>query len=178
MQPASNQINVDRAGYDRLVRRRLSLWDRDATHHPALLNAYQQWEKLRPDGLIPSRSEFDLTHIRSIMATVSLVDTTAEDPADYTFRLLGREVHPVMMLPKRRIRDIPSSVLREAVMQDYYACVSSGVPIYHEIVARIDYLTWPYARLILPFARDRRRIDELMVCSVAIELPELTQRLQ
>lgn len=178
MQLALNEIDIGRVDQDRLARRRLSLWDERASLHPALMTIYRHWEQLRPDGLIPTRSEFDISQLRPIMAAASLIDTAADDPADYTVRLLGREVHPVMSLPRQRLGELASAAFRDMLMQDYYACVSSGVPLYHEIVARIDYLTWSYARLILPFARDRRRVDELMVCPVALELPDLVQRLQ
>jgi hypothetical protein len=178
MQLVSHELNIEKAGRDGFVRRRLPLWEDQQDRHADLMLIYRHWEQLRPTGLLPKRNEFDLNKLKPVMAATSLIDVAGDEPADYTIRLLGREIHPAMSLPRQRLGDLPSPGFRDMLMRDYYACKSSGVPMYHDIVARIDYLTWSYARLILPFARDGRNVDELMVCSVALEFPELSQRLQ
>jgi hypothetical protein len=171
-------LDVSGGTADCLVRRRVSLWDTEEPKDHRLLSAYRYWESLRPDGLVPSRSKFELERLRSIMSTTSLIDVSPEDPLDYTIRIVGSDLPRTMNLPKQRLGQVRSTPFREMLTNDYRMCQLSGVPAYHEIVARIDYVQTCYARLILPFARNRRDVDELMVCSVYATLPNLVKRLE
>jgi hypothetical protein len=162
---------------DQMVRRRVSLWEDTQLKDRRLMTAYRHWESLRSNGEIPPRNAFDLNSLRPIMATTSLIDVTADDPADYIIRFVGSQLPRTMNLPKHRLGDVKPEPFRDMLMRDYYACRSSGVPMYHEIAAQIDFLMTCYARLVLPFARDGRVVDQLMVCSVYTDLPHLVERL-
>jgi hypothetical protein len=163
---------------DRVIRRRLSLWETDPPKNEILMSLYRYWESLRPTGLIPARKEFDIVRLKPVMGLASVVEVNDKAPMDFRFRLHGTDVHLPKDLSNRTLAEMSySQVYREMLAQDYEAAREIGVPLYHEVAALIDYVTHSYARLILPFATDHRNVDQLIVCSVLQEFPDLIQRL-
>lgn len=172
----SDRGDLIRAGSDSILRRRVSLWDAEPPKNETLMALYRYWESLRPEGLLPARAEFDLAKLKPVMGMASVVDVDVEDPLDYCIRLQGASI-PHTDLSKQRIRDIPSAAYRDMLSKDYRAAKEIGTPAYYEVVARLDYLPHSYARLILPFAKDGRRVNQLLVCSVHVKFPDLLQAL-
>ncbi|HEY7991062.1 MAG TPA: hypothetical protein VID77_06705 [Stellaceae bacterium] len=164
---------------DRVIRRRVSLWEAEAVKSKPLMEVYRYWESLRPTGLIPSRNQFDVLKLKPVMGTTTLVDVgDNRNPDEFHYRLYGTQIPLPMQLSHRNINALrESEPYFEMVKQDYLAAREIGVPLYHEIVALIDYVTHSYARLILPFASDNRNVDQLMVCSVHQNFPDLIQLL-
>lgn len=159
---------------DRVIRRRLPLWEPEPPKQTVLMDLYRYWESLRPTGLIPARKDFDILKLKPVMGMTTVVDVRDGTEGDFHYRLYGTQVPLPMQLSHRTI-----SVLRESepyfemVQQDYTAARDMGMPLYHQIVAMIDYVTHSYARLILPFAADNRNVDQLIVSSVLQEFPDL-----
>jgi len=163
---------------DRVVRRRLPLWEPEPEKNLALMNLYRYWESLRPEGLIPSRGDFDVLRLRSVMGTTTILEVGDKNPDEFRFRLYGTQIPLPMSLSNNTLAAVRASgPYFETVQQDYLAARDIGVPLYHEVVALIDYITHSYARLILPFASDHRKVDQLMLCSVHQDFPDLAKLL-
>ena len=174
-------IDLDRSGSlqrDRVLRRRLPLWEPEPPKLPVLMELYRYWESLRPNDMIPSRKDFDVLKLKPVMGTTTVVDVGGVSPEEFHYRLYGTQIPLPMSLSHRSVEALrESEPYFEMVKQDYLAARDIGVPLYHEIVAMIDYVTHSYARLILPFAADHRNVDQLMVCSIRQNFPELVQLL-
>jgi hypothetical protein len=162
---------------DGLVTRRRTIWEPQPQGYQGLATVYRKWESLRPNGEIPNRQYFELEWVKSIMPTTSLIDVSADDPLDYSIRFVGTDLPKTMHITKQRLRDFPDNTFRKMLLRDYFLSRQCGIPLFHEIAVRIDGLTTCYARLILPFGRDGRRVDQLLVCSIYASLPDLKQRL-
>lgn len=163
---------------DHVIRRRLPLWEPMPPKNPELMALYRYWESLRPTGLIPARKDFDVLRLRSVMGTTTVVDVNKDDPDEFHYRLYGTQIRLPMELSHRSIVALrESEPYFEMIKQDYRAAREIGVPLYHDVVALIDYVTHSYARLILPFATDHRNVDQLIVCSVHQDFPDLIKLL-
>jgi len=172
----SDQISTGRR--DRLVRRRLSLWDAEPPKHPRLMELYRYWESLRPEGLIPARTEFDILKLRAVMGTTCVIDVDCPDPQDYLVRLYGTSLTLPNDMSNRTLKNMDfSDEYREMLAEDYFSAREIGVPLYHEVAALINYSMHTYARLILPFAGDHRNVNQLIVCSVHQDFPDLVKLL-
>jgi hypothetical protein len=163
---------------DPVVRRRLSLWEAEPPKQKALMELYRYWESLRPHGLMPARQQFDIMRLRPVMGTTSVVEVDEEDPLDFRFRLFGTQIPFSVNLTNQTLRALTGcDRYRDMVAQDYIAARDIGMPLYHEVVALIEYVTHSYARLILPFANDGRTVNQLIVSSVHQDLPDLVKLL-
>jgi PAS domain len=163
---------------DRVVRRRLPLWEPEPPKNKVLMDLYRYWESLRPTGLIPSRKDFDVLRLKPVMGMTTVIDVSEQSPVDFRFRLFGTQIPLPMHLSNQTLAAVRASEpYFKMVEEDYVAARDIGVPLYHEVAALIDYVTHSYARLILPFATDHRKVDQLMVSSVLQEFPDLTRLL-
>ena len=138
---------------DRVIRRRLPLGQPEMPKHPALVALYRYWLSLCDAGLIPSRRDFQV--VASATATVDLTDVDDSDALDFHHSPFDEEM----------------------ARQDYRAVRDLGVPLYHDIAATRRDDTLSYARLILPFADDGRRVDRLIVASAERAFPDLVKLL-
>ncbi len=149
---------------DAVVRRRVTLWEPHPPKNDSLMGLYRYWEALRPDGLLPVRADFDLQKLPPASGTTWLINVDPDDPLEFRMRSQGHTL-PLDGDPlKFRLRDIRSKPYREMLATDYRAVKEIGTPAYHDIATRIDDVTLSYARLILPFAEDGRRVTELYAC--------------
>jgi len=163
---------------DRVIRRRLPLWEPEPSKQQTLMELYRYWESLRPTGLIPSRKDFDVLRLRSVMGTTCVIEVDGRAPDDFFVRLYGTALTLPDNMNNRRLADMHcSSNYRAMLEQDYAAARDIGVPLYHEVAAMIDYITHSYARLILPFSSDARTVNQLVVSSVRQDLPDLIKLL-
>ena len=163
---------------DRVIRRRLPLWETEPPKHDVLMGLYRYWESLRPTGLIPARKDFDVLRLRSVMGTTCVIEVAGREPPDFLVRLYGSRLTLPNNMSNRTLGDMQcSDRYREMLVEDYGAAHDIGVPLYHEITAMIDYVTHSYARLILPFAADGRCVDQLIVSSVSQDFPDLIKLL-
>ena len=152
-------------GRDIVKRRRFAL-EKIPSEDADLTAAWRYWESLRKDGLLPSRKDIDILKLRPLASKIHLVDVSADDPPRFRYRLYGSGIpldsfrnHTNMVLD-----EYPSEAYRQATIQDYEAVCFTGVPSYQQVVARIDYISHGYSRLIAPLAENGRRVDTLMVC--------------
>jgi hypothetical protein len=166
-----------RAATDIVLRRRVTLWEPFPPKSKILMDLYRYWETLRPTGLLPNRADFQMDRLRPVMGMASIVDVEEDDPQAYRIRLQGTRLPLKSDHTKHTISDINSAAYREMLAVDYRAAKEIGTPAYHEIAARLDFLTHSYARLILPFAKDGRRVDQLYVCSTLTKFPDLLEAL-
>jgi hypothetical protein len=123
------------------------------------------WRGLRPDGLLPSRKMLDPIEMKRFLGRLHIVDTSAERPESYFFRLWGSALNfdRGKDYGKMFLGDYPRGCWRRAVMQDYADVVKIGVPAYHVVQAQLDFVSYQYARLILPLAEDGRTVNQLIV---------------
>jgi len=68
---------------------------------------------------------------------------------------------------------MPSSVMRDHAIEDYWEVATTGVPTYHLINHVDNSLLYSYSRLLLPLATDGRCVDQLVVLINERPLPEL-----
>ena len=163
---------------DRVIRRRLPLWEPEPPKQKVLMDLYRYWESLRPGGLIPTRKNFDILKLKLVMGTTTIVEVDEGTPDNFRFRLFGTQIPLPMPLSNRTLSAVrESEPYFQMCEQDYKAARDIGVPLYHEVVAMIDYITHSYARLILPFASDGRTVNQLMVSSVRQDFPDLIKLL-
>jgi len=163
---------------DRVIRRRLPLWEPEPPKHDVLMNLYRYWESLRPTGMIPARKDFDILRLRAVMGTTCVIEVGGREPTDFFVKLYGTKLTLPNNMSNRTLAQMQcSDHYREMLVQDYSAAQDIGVPLYHEITAMIDYITHSYARLILPFATDGRNVDQLIVSSVSQGFPDLIKLL-
>lgn len=146
----------------------------DADHK--LRAAYQYWQGKRKDGLLPARRDMDILDLKALMGHMHVVDVADREPADYRYRLFASNVplDRFKNYTNMRLGDYPSEAYRRTVMEDYLACVTTGVPLYQQIVASIDYVSYSYSRLLLPVADDGRKVNMLFACSNDRKFDDLT----
>src|SRR5438552_4076168 len=120
------------------------------------------WRSLRPDGLLPARKMLDPVAMKRFLGRLHIVDTSADRPEGYFFRLWGTAVSldRGKDYGKMFVGDYPRSSWRRAVMQDYADVVKTGTPAYHLVNAQLDFVSYQYARLILPLAEDGRIVNQ------------------
>jgi len=71
-----------RAATDIVLRRRVTLWEPFPPKSKILMDLYRYWETLRPTGLLPNRTDFEMDRLRPVMGMASIVDVEAATPAD------------------------------------------------------------------------------------------------
>src|SRR5260221_10115005 len=163
---------------DAVVRRRVTVWEPLPPKNDALMGLYRYWEALRPTGLLPVRADFDLQKLQPASGTTWLIDVGSDDPLEFGVRSQDH-TFPFDGDPLRfRLRDIRSKAYREMLATDYRAVKDIGTPAYHDVATRIDDVVLSYARLILPFAKDGRRVTELYTCVADARLPDLLKTLR
>jgi hypothetical protein len=167
--------DVVRCDGDVVIRRRVSLWETEPPKNARLMDVYRYWESLRPDGMLPKRSAFDVDRLRPVMGMTSIVDVDTADPFEFRIRLFGSNLPLDKNMSNLALRDVDRGAYREVLSKDYQNAKMLGVPAYHEVVALLDYRRHSYARLILPFSLDGRTVNQLMVCSAHQNFPDLLQ---
>ena len=158
-----------------VVKRRQLPLEAMATHDEVLQTAYQYWEAKREGGLLPARSGIDVLEIATLIKYTHLVDVQNPDPNEWRFRVVGSIVPQTWEwgTGQDKLSDCPWPPYLEMLIQDYGTVKSTGVPMYHEISIRVDWVNYQYSRVVLPFAPDGRQVDTLMSCVFHRETPDL-----
>lgn len=134
------------------------------------------WRSNRPGSRLPSRANFDSVDLMAMArGRVHIVDTTADQPAGYFFRLWGSTVtlDRGQNYTKTRLGEMPHTTMRDAAIEDYGDVVATGVPAYQLVYHVQDFIHYSYARLLLPLATDGRRVDQVLVAVNQRDVPEL-----
>jgi hypothetical protein len=155
-------------------RRQLPLQD-IARLDPELGAPYEYWVSKRGHGLLPARKDIDILDIRPAVNITHLVNVSSEDPDDWTFLVVGPVAPRTWEWSSGRpaIRECPWPPFREMLFDDYGAARFSGAAMYHEVAARLDWIKYSYGRIILPLAKNGRKVDTLMVCINMRDVPGL-----
>jgi hypothetical protein len=134
---------------------------------PELNLVFEYWNSCRQDGMLPRRKDIDVLQLKPVLGHTHLVDVSAQDPADYRFRLYGSKVRldRFRNYSNTRVGDYPSIPYRTALIEDYSSVAWSGSPLYQHVVARLQSVRYSYSRLLLPLAEDGRRVNMLVVCT-------------
>lgn len=158
-----------------VVKRRQLPLDQMAERDDVLNNAYQYWQSKRAGGLLPSRGDIDILDITRLIKHTHLIDVRDPDPDNWYFRLVGSIVPQTWGwgIGRDKLSDCPWPQYKDMLVQDYGTVKATGVPMYHEIAIRVDWVGHQYARVILPFAEDGRAVDTVMSCVVHREVPDL-----
>lgn len=140
-------------------------WECIAPEDGNFVEALQYWQSLRRDGLLPRPRDIDPVKLKPLLGWTHKIDTSDPDPINYYFRLWGSNVtlEEFTSFKGLRISDYPSAPYRDAAIQDYRDVVTSGVPTYQQVLARVNFRSYAYGRLILPLASDERHVNQLLV---------------
>jgi PAS domain-containing protein len=139
--------------------------------HPRVSQIYRYWQSIRPaEGGLPGRQHFDPVDIPSLLPGIWLLDVQHR-PLRLRYRLvgtgivqaLGREVTG-MWLDEAH----PEAMSNPDFRDRYMSAVAGGVPNWRKGGPRLwshrDYAT--VENLLLPLARDGRRVD--MLCAFTL----------
>lgn len=126
----------------------------------SLLNV---WQSARRGPHLPSIESSGLLHFLGAAAgRAHVLDTSEADPTNYWFRLWGAVNSYGTGHTTRRLSQMPAGLMRDNAIEDYWEVVTMGVARYHLLDITEDRATYSYARLLLPFANDGRRVDHLL----------------
>jgi len=143
---------------------------------PELNLVFEYWNSCRRDGLLPRRKDIDVLQLKPVLGHTHLLDVSAQDPADYRYRLYGSKVRfdRFRNLTNTRVGDVPSPLYKKTLIEDYSSVTWSGTPLYHHMVVRVQSIRYSYSRLLLPLAEDGRKVNMLIVCTRDRVFPDLS----
>ncbi len=158
-----------------VVKRRQLPLEAMVAHDKVLEVAYRYWESKRHGGLLPARREIDVLEIRKLIKHTHLIDVQDSDAKEWRFRVVGSILPPTWEWGsgQDKLSDCPWPPYLEMLLQDYGTVKSTGVPMYHEIAIRVDWVEYRYSRVVLPFAPDGREVDTLMSCVFHRDIADL-----
>ncbi|HJU19588.1 MAG TPA: hypothetical protein VJ770_24305 [Stellaceae bacterium] len=132
------------------------------------------WRDARSGWRLPANESLDPLEVLNIArGRAHIVDTRETDPAAYRFRLWGTVNSYGSGHANRTLAQMPTGLMRENAIEDYWEAVTTGVPAYQLVYNVENDLPYSYARLLLPLAADGRRVDQLLVLINERALPEL-----
>jgi hypothetical protein len=137
---------------------------------------HAMWAGLRPGGRVPKWRDLDRSRLFGLSkGRIHIVDTLSGDPWTYWFRTWGTGIlfDNGANYTALTLGSMPHTAMRKAALEDYADVVATGVPAYQLIFNREQGREHSYARLLLPFACDGRRVDRLLVCINQREIPEI-----
>ena len=147
-----------------------------SVHDEWMGRIHAMWAGLRTGGLMPKWRELDRAPLFALSKDrVHIVDTSSGDPRTYWFRTWGTGIlfDNGANYTSSTLGSMPHSAMRKAALEDYADVVETGVPAYQLIFNREQGREHSYARLLLPFADDGRRVDHLLVCINQREIAEI-----
>ncbi len=142
---------------------------RDQIGHPLLVELYDYWERLRGEGALPRRADFDPAAIPRLLPylIINEVERAADGRMRFRIRLEGQAVVEARGWPARgRYLDEPGViVLHDDVLGAYAKVVAERRPWYSQGTFAPDRLrAGMLHRLALPFAgADPERVDFIVV---------------
>ena len=137
---------------------------------------FSMWKQARRGWRLPSNELLGRVDLSSTTRDrAHIVDTSATEPTGYWFRLWGAVNSYRQGLTNQTLGRMPSGLMRDNAIEDYWEVVTTGVPAYHLIRLTEDQAEYSYARLLLPLANDGRRVDRILVLinerSLELEIP-------
>lgn len=133
--------------------------------HSKVSAAHAAWLRLRNDGAIPGRADFDPAMVPALLPNIWLIDVQAE-PLRFRFRLIGTAVVFVVGHDlKGRWVDEHIEVFEDSAFgNDLKAVARDGKPRHYRGPAsgRFAPDVTDVERIILPLAADGRNVDMLL----------------
>lgn len=133
--------------------------------HPKVRAVHENWSRLRNDGLLPSRADFDPVAMPALLPSICLIDVQA-DPQRFRYRLIGTAIVPILgaeytgrwldeCMGGFESSDFSNAL--KAVARDGQPCHFRGISSFRfsRDVAEIEHV-------ILPLARDGRNVDMIL----------------
>ena len=138
--------------------------------HPLIQDMYAYWQLIAPAGGLPGRQHFDPLHISPLMSRVWMLDVVRPEMR-FRYRLAGtREVQTLGLDPTGKWFDEvhPAFLRNPGIAERYLRTVEAGVPTYRHgnVMFVHDKYHQLVQNLVLPFAKDGRTVDMLMILSV------------
>jgi hypothetical protein len=137
-----------------------------ADAHPKLRRLLDYWSAAHPaGGGLPGRQHIEPADIPDLLPWLWMLDVE-RDPLRFKYRLLGTEQVMAMGFNPvgRYLDEVHPRFATHQHYRDYVVCVEEGVPAYRrgapEYHLQKDYVG--LERLLLPLARDGRRVDMLL----------------
>jgi hypothetical protein len=132
------------------------------------------WRNARSGWRLPSSDTLDPLQLLNVArGRAHIVDTHASNPAGYRFRVWGTVNSYGVGHAGKSLGDMPTGLMRDHAIEDYWEVVTTGVPAYQLIMHVENKAQYSYARLVLPLAADGRRVAQLVVLINERPLPEL-----
>ncbi|HUA52784.1 MAG TPA: PAS domain-containing protein [Candidatus Sulfotelmatobacter sp.] len=129
---------------------------------------YGYWLAIkRETGIMPPRKAIDpiVLHDCNLMGYAHVVDVSADDPNEFTFRIFGSNVtlDSGKNFAGTKVGDYPVPQYRDAVANDYLTVKMTAWPRLQRVRASINFSRRSYQRLILPFSGSDGKTERLLV---------------
>lgn len=130
-------------------------------------DALRLWNDRRKNLVLPEFEVHDAMVLRALLGWSHLVDTSADEPGNFRYRLFGSNVAAQFRMPNMtgmRIGDAPWKAMRDNVEACYFQATSSLEPIAQHIRGDLGSgIRGAYTRVLLPFNQRKGRASRLLV---------------
>ena len=137
-------------------------FDPTALAAPTLRQAFDYWDAVRGDRLMPARRDIDPASMIPWLRNTFLVDVI-RDPLEFRFRLVGTEVvHRFgMEITGRKLRELNLHG-REHQTRAEYTAVAEGRAPRHSVEVTGGRNSWEIERLLMPLSDDGCTVNMLL----------------
>lgn len=137
--------------------------------HPKVSAIHETWLRLRNDGLLPGRADFDPVSVPALLPNIWLIDVQAE-PLRFRFRLAGTAIVFTLghELRGRWLDECFGGFESSVFAEDLKASVLDGKPRHYRGSSSVRFARDVAAveRIVLPLAGDGRKVDMLLGLTV------------
>ncbi|MEH6526725.1 MAG: PAS domain-containing protein [Sneathiella sp.] len=128
-------------------------------------SALAYWQQAKRDNLLPSRNDFDLAALASILPNIVLLDVI-KNPLDFKYRVIGNEA--MQNFTKNytgvAMSEIPGKGPESAVFSSLKTVVQSKEPCSQHIpYVGPNHDFKKISSLALPLAKDHVNVDKIMI---------------
>jgi len=131
---------------------------------PMLLRAYEYWQSMRGDRVLPARSDLDPLDIPDLLPNVILLDYLPKDHR-LKVRLVGTLVVDMYGsdYTGMYLDEIDFGEVRDKVLDDYMSAVTAARPLFSDHVFRqLGGALFDIERLIVPLSEDGTQVTMLL----------------
>lgn len=136
------------------------------TYHPDVRAMIDYWQSIHPEGGLPGRRDFEPANVKPYLATIRLVDVEGP-PYRFRVRLAGTEITEFYRVDHtgRWFDEFVDDFEGSETSRDLIDVVETRRPGWRRGVSRIvrDREFQTFERLILPFAKDGKNVDMLLI---------------
>lgn len=127
------------------------------------------WERLRPEGRLPRKSDFDPIDIPPLLGDLLWV-AVERQPMRFRIHLYGSNVEELRgeNLTGAYVDEVTGEHIHERVLDSYRWVASEGKPFFDLIPHDVRHArVVDYHRLMLPFAEDGGTVDFILISFIA-----------